>query len=318
MKTALTNTLLFAGSLLMTLLALEGAAQFYVAKIAERGKLFEPDEVTGWRVKPHLDIQRKNANGDIWVVRTDKEGFRISDKRNVGTKVLILGDSFAFGEGVDIEDRFDAVINDYGYSVLNTGVMGFGTDQQFLKAQPYLAELDENDIVLVLTYFNDFYDIMRKTHSGRVKPWFTMDGDALQLHKPKISLQQVLRDKSYIYAMYASLTARGHADSRYNIEHASRIYQNIVSSLLQRLTPAGVRVVVAFHGIPHIQNAAHKGMILKSLNTTCEQTNIKCLSLDQYIVDNDQNFLVDMHWSKKGHETVGLVLLDSLSNIAEH
>lgn len=318
MKNALINIFLLIGSVVVILLLVEGATQIYVYKIAEKGKLFEPDEVTGWRVKSHLDMQRKNADGNIWTIRTDKEGFRRSRNLGSGTKVLILGDSLAFGEGVDVEERFDAQINNHGYSVLNTGVMGYGTDQQFLKAKPYLAKLNKNDIIIVLTYYNDFYDITRKKHSGRAKPWFTIENGTLQLHKPQITLNEALRDKSYIYAKLGSLVTKHHEISASDVEHASKIYQKLIEHLSQQLANRGVRIIVAYHGIPIIKDTEHSNIILKTLNAICDSTDIECINIDQHINNNSQYYLADGHWSKKGHEIVGSLLFKNLSYIARH
>ncbi len=284
MKNARINIFLLIGSVVVILLLVEGATQIYVYKIAKKGKLFEPDEVTGWRVRSHLDMQRKNADGNIWTIRTDKEGFRRSRNLGSGTKVLILGDSFAFGEGVDVEERFDAQINNHGYSVLNTGVMGYGTDQQFLKA----------------------------------KPWFTIENGALQLHKPQITLNEALRDKSYIYAKLCSLVTKHHEVSASDVEHASKIYQKLIEHLSQQSANRGVRIIVAYHGIPIIKDTEHSNIILKTLNAICDRTDIECINIDQYINNNSQYYLADGHWSKKGHEVVGSLLFKNLSSIARH
>ncbi len=314
------NILLLIVSVVVVILIAEGAAQIYVYKIAKRGKLFDVDKMTGWTVKPHLDMQRKNADGNIWSVKTNKDGFRRDSDWDLNKKrILILGDSFAFGEGVDVEDRFDAVIKNQGYSVLNTGVMGYGTDQQFLKAKPYLIKLNKDDIVIVLTYYNDFYDITRKHHSGRAKPWFTLKNRALQLHKTQITLKEILRDKSYIYAKLGSLIAKHNDTSNYDITHASKVYQTIIKNESQKLTERGIQIILAYHGIPVIEDTEHRNLILQTLNTLCESTEVECLNIDKHFnVDNDSNyFLADGHWNEKGHEVVGALLAEKLSGIVQ-
>lgn len=76
MKNALLNIFISISSVIVVILLAEGIAQIYVYKIAERGKIFEPDKITGWTVLPNLDMQRKNADDNIWIVTTDKFGFR--------------------------------------------------------------------------------------------------------------------------------------------------------------------------------------------------------------------------------------------------
>src|SRR5262245_57821483 len=108
--------------------------QVYVAAIAKRGKLFDYDVQAGWRTLPNLDLARLNAAKQEWVIKTDAAGLRTFSSQPAanGRNLLILGDSFAFGEGVMLEDRFDAVIRkaNPGLNIVNTGTMGYGTDQE--------------------------------------------------------------------------------------------------------------------------------------------------------------------------------------------
>jgi lysophospholipase L1-like esterase len=321
-KSALINILLLIGSVFVSLFLVEVAAQIYVYKIAEKGKLFEPDKITGWRVIPNLNIKRKNANGDIWTVTTDEEGLRtISNSASYsGTKVLILGDSFAFGQGVDIEDRFDAVINNHGYYVINTGVMGYGTDQQFLKAKPYLALLKNNDVVIVLTSYNDFFDITRKKHSGRAKPRYTIENGVLKLHKPQITLNEILRDKSYIYSKLASFVAVHNEVSTTDILHASNIYQELIEDLAKQLASKEIRIIVAYHGILNIKENEQRNIITETINAICNNRDIECLNIDEQIniANNRQYFLDDGHWNNKGHGIVGALIFNKITGIVLH
>ena len=108
------------------------ASEYFLKK----GRLFKYDSLIGWVPLGDRSITRINSNGDYWTVKTDSNGLRISSSlpENVKTsknKLLILGDSFAFGEGVDLEKRFDFALSSE-YNIVNLGVMGNGTDQQYL------------------------------------------------------------------------------------------------------------------------------------------------------------------------------------------
>ncbi|WP_156898897.1 hypothetical protein [Bradyrhizobium erythrophlei] len=51
---------------------------------------------------------RINAAGEEWSIRTDENGQRlIAQEPRADRSILILGDSLSFGEGINIEDRFD-------------------------------------------------------------------------------------------------------------------------------------------------------------------------------------------------------------------
>jgi len=71
--------------------------------------------------------------------------------------VLVLGDSFAFGEGVALERRFDRLVQAKhpSWSAVNLGVMGYGTDQQLIAARRRTGELQSGDAIVLLTYRNN-------------------------------------------------------------------------------------------------------------------------------------------------------------------
>ncbi len=318
MKRVLIKISLSIFSILVIFLFAEAAAQIYVHYIAKQGKIFEPDRVAGWRLKPDIQMQRKNADGSNWTIRTDENSIREKGYWDSNMpKVLVLGDSFAFGEGVQYEDRFDRKIEELDYTILNVGVMGYGTDQQLLKAKPHFAELGEGDVVIILTYYNDFYDIIRKQHSGRAKPWYEYENEKLELHEPEITIKEVLRDKSYLFAMLGEFLSRQHEASDSDIERSSRIYQELIKNEAEGLAGKGVVVLVAYHGISLVEDEEQRDKIIQALKYVCRNSGIRCLNIDEYFnIENSKGyFLSDGHWNQKGHKVAGELLADKLSSI---
>src|SRR5262245_30414204 len=152
----------------------EGVSQVWVRQFVRRGKLFRPDATLGWRPLPRLDLQRRNGNGSLWRVQTDSAGWRQPPRANAASaqqRILVLGDSYAFGEGVNVEERFDVVTGRRRpeWDFINRGVMGFGTDQELLASQP--NALRPGDIEVLVTYQNDMIDVVRSRFAGRAKPF---------------------------------------------------------------------------------------------------------------------------------------------------
>jgi hypothetical protein len=275
--------------------------QTYVAVIAKRGKLFDYDVETGWHTLPNLDLMRLNAANQEWLIKTDSAGLRTlsnqvaADRKNL----LILGDSFAFGEGVMLEDRFDAYIKRAmpDVNIVNTGTPGYGTDQEYVLARKFLKSLHPEDVILVLLYVNDFYDVLRKEFVLRSKPYFVRDGNQWQLRNPEIGAFQRLRDRSYLIAVLGELYEALPA-SAWDFDAA----KSIITHILERIAdekPRSVPVVLAYHGrlvgVPWPPNIG--------MSELCTHVAF-CIDLDPAL-DKKTDFLPDGHWTPSGHKSVG-------------
>lgn len=124
-----------------------------------------------------------------WHVRTDARGHRIGREgagRAGPPTLLLLGDSFAFGHGVDYEESFGALVAqelDGGYALVNTGVPGFGPVQYRQVLESTLESGERPQAILLSLYLgNDFLDCVWNKRvqvvngvmveeSGRLRTW---------------------------------------------------------------------------------------------------------------------------------------------------
>jgi hypothetical protein len=319
MKRKILSTITILVFTTIALISMEVLSQMYVYIIAKRGKLFKPDLVVGWKNLPNLNLVRLNSNGEEWRVRTDKNGIRGSSvwKNENNVRVLILGDSFAFGEGISINARFDSVIKKkmLSLAIINMGVMGYGTDQQLIGARQFLYNQRNNDIMIILTFYNDFYDILRKTFVGRAKPWFELSNrEGLIEHSPAVTWITVLRDKSYILALLMTLFEDHPKFTKNDLKYAAQLYEAIIRNELTSVLQKSVRVIIAFHGLNYVDDSEHKEILELSIQRVCSIKGIECLYLDNHLMtkNDGQNFLKDGHWNKEGHAIVAELLIDLL------
>jgi hypothetical protein len=304
-KSAVRNMLLVAVSLAIGLVTLEAAGRVVATTVLKTGKLFRPDPELGWIPLANLDVSRKNANGDLWHIETDDAGIRgpSSWPDAEHRRLLVLGDSFAFGEGVDPADRFDTLIQEQipNLAVVNLGVMGYGPDQQLLRARAWKSDLRRGDVLLLLTYGNDYYDLARTRHGGRSKPWLEDADDRLIEHGPAIDVFDHLRDRSYVFTLVTRSVAQLGASERTQerLERVDELYRKWVVQEVEDLVARGVLVVIAHHGdqvfeLPFDVDA----MFAK----TCPAVS-GCLALDEVLAEHprDEIFLADGHWAAGGH-----------------
>jgi len=303
-----TKLSIFLISMVIALTLAEAALQLYVTKIVGRGKLFSADPGTGWRPLPMLQLTRLNAGGEKWRIETDRTGQRVLDvPANPKRTILILGDSYAFGEGVSIEDRFDQRIREAfpDGRIINTGVMGFGTDQQYVAAKPYFPLLTDNDVVLVVFGRNDFFDVQRRRFVLRSKPYFEKVASGYELRQPSLSLLDFARDWSYLMALL-SRSLEPVENAHWDAPKATEIIR-LILVLIRSEIPRGAQIVLAYNGdrFDGVLDKKYTGALF------CDQIEL-CIDLEPGVATSPANYLPDGHWSVPGNTAAGNIIAEKL------
>jgi hypothetical protein len=299
----------------------EGVSQVWVRQFVRRGKLFRPDSTLGWRPLARLDLQRRNGNGSLWRVQTDSDGWRQPARlatTNPQTRVLVLGDSYVFGEGVNVEDRFDVVAGRRRpeWDFINRGVMGFGTDQELLASEP--NALRPGDLELLVTYQNDMIDVVRSGFAGRTKPFYDLSAAGLVFRPARVTWKERLRDKSYLAALF--FARRERLPEQYSPEewrHGVAVYNALVAREAAKLRDRGVTLMVLHHGDSLLSRASGLERPYAALDT---MSGLRVFPLDSAlrVCTGALVFLRDGHWGPDGHRCVGERLRRLLGDSSGH
>lgn len=169
--------------------------------------LYETDSELGYRLRPLLDVTR-NANGHKWRMRTDEQGRRIAPAPSLPEEaktVVLLGDSFAFGESVDDDQTVAAHIAKNGFRVVNLSVPGYGTHQELMALRRYLKH-ESADYIITLVYRNDLSDVLCSYKHFRHRPTAAMVNGRVHVSDFQPPLTDYLVDHSYLFALYRSLS----------------------------------------------------------------------------------------------------------------
>jgi hypothetical protein len=312
MKMPLHWTALLLGVLTVAPFAAEAALRLYVSYVAKREPLFRSDAQTGWRNAPNLLTTLINAAGEEWSIRTDQNGQRLIAQDDPGARrrILILGDSLSFGEGIDIKDRFDVKMLSFlpGARVINTGTMGYGTDQEYVAFRNWKHLLGPGDTVLILLNQSDYFDVLRRRFVGRAKPYFEKFHGSFVLRTPSIGLLERWSDWSLVARVAARFFNRSSSDPASESLDPSQSIE-IIRFILDRIreeAPSGVRVVLAHQGTRDFLGPK------LSLSSTifCQFADV-CIDLDDVLAD-PVHLLPDGHWSASGHASVAQALLKAL------
>jgi len=307
---ALHWTALLLGVLAVSPFAAEAALRAYASQAAKPARLFRSDAQTGWRNAPNLQTTLINAAGEEWNIRTDENGQRlIPQDSGARRRILILGDSLSFGEGIDIKDRFDVRMLSFlpAVRVINTGTMGYGTDQEYAAFRNWKQFLEPGDTVLILLNESDYFDVLRRRFVGRAKPYVERYGSFV-FRPPSIGPVErwsdwslLVRVAERVFDRLSSEPASESLDPSQSIE--------IIDFILSRIreeTPEGVSVILAHQGTRNFLGPKF------SLSSTvfCQFAHV-CIDLDDVMADPG-HLLPDGHWSASGHAAVAQVLLKAL------
>ncbi|MEO8360108.1 MAG: SGNH/GDSL hydrolase family protein, partial [Vicinamibacteria bacterium] len=186
--------------LLLVLLVAEGVSR--LAGLLPRGGnrgdrlLWRYEALRGWGLIPGARGEDNRGGPDRGTVRINAQGFRGADfartKGRDTRRILILGDSFGFGVGVNEEHTMAVRLADLinhdpeltggtHVDVLNLSVSGYSTDQEILTFEAEGAPLDPS-VVILLICDNDFEGNLEGFPYGRYyKPRFVLDGEAVRL-----------------------------------------------------------------------------------------------------------------------------------------
>lgn len=167
---AVRNLPLVVGSLALALPAAEGIARlFYEPRSPEidafqlhASSYYQPDEELGWYPKANVHGRHDKPGSFATTFSTNSQGLRDTEhefEREPGiSRVVVLGDSFAWGFGVDDHQTFSSVLDSAleATEVINLGVTGYTLRQEAMLLNRLGWRYDP-DVVLLTFVPNDIY-----------------------------------------------------------------------------------------------------------------------------------------------------------------
>jgi hypothetical protein len=140
------------------------------------GYRYDPD--LGW-IGPANTVTHMNASRPI-TLRHNSLGLRdVEPVPSTGPTILFLGDSFVYGIDVEAEERFtERLRSDLpGTRIVNAGIAGYGTDQEYVLLQRLWPRVEPSVVVLIFCVDNDRGDNSSNYRYFSFKPYLTnVDG----------------------------------------------------------------------------------------------------------------------------------------------
>ena len=133
---------------------------------------FEPE--VGWKPKPNMNVRCvTTADPEVFHVLTDAEGWpglnSIED-----SDVVVFGDSFAFGYGIDHRDSFLARTPELGVKAV--AAPGYNLVQELILMRRLAPRLRGKLVVWAVFYGNDLYDNLNPKMNAYRTPFVRQTG----------------------------------------------------------------------------------------------------------------------------------------------
>jgi hypothetical protein len=249
---------------------------------------------------------------------------KLDDKK----RVLILGDSFVWGFGVEAHERFSNVVQkELGdLEVINAGCSGWGTDQELLW-------LEENglsyapDLVVLLLNQSDLTDNIRTlANSFYYKPMFILGNDnslklvGIPCPRTSIFLMALknLRNHSSLVSLVGNLTYRSGLNIGQLIFGKSQDAADSVREI--KLTVAlidQIKTLLDRRGIGFLMMTYCEGnQNCNSVSELAANKGVHCFSVDSLDGYSPKKMTIkdDGHWNSFGHQFVGKALSNYLES----
>ncbi len=169
---------------------------------------FEADPVIGWKLRPGHTFVVDTAEYHL-AYRSNAQGFRgeeMPEAPAASRTIALVGDSFAFGQGVPLDQTFGALLESGlpGTEVHNLAMPGFGMDQIWMSVKSVALPM-RPDLVIVAFISEDFTRSLNayRPDVGLNKPTFRLVDGVLRRKTPADrprALVRLLERRSRLWA----------------------------------------------------------------------------------------------------------------------
>lgn len=275
----------------------------------------------GWEPKPNLDVYCSFAPGSFHV-KTDPHGWRGKEDLT-RCQALVLGDSFAFGFGIDDANAFFS-ITDSGLRIKAIGAPGYNMVQEVIWLEKISAQLRGKLVIWFICLGNDLPDNLQPNMQNYRTPFVrrinsTGDWQIVTEHvRPEAWHYNVehnfrsTRDARAVGTFSNSfLSSRAYSACEFLIGRAKEVCTHsgvrlaIVSiPSMAQLDPDAWNRWASKIGDPQLLDAALPDRRLQEI---CQKLDLPFIAGRDHLKYSDY-IHEDGHWNKSGHKQVAKLL----------
>ena len=308
--------------LLATLALGEAALRFMYREVEVNGQYFglgtfAQDPEVGFRHAPNFDGPAYRTGSFDHSFVTDENGFRQSDvdeQAGYPKRLLVLGDSFAAGLGVEEHEAFPHLLkkdlNSIGIGVINAGQVGWGTRQSAVFGKRIAERFAVSAVLLAVFPGNDIQDDYQTTYEKAAVKWgYLLPADRPLPYWPV----DFLRTHSYTWLF---LDGRIFDLARRKQQVAelmtiarntpAAIFRPTIEALLDMRDFCAVRGI--WFGVTLIPQRSGYGALDEEIRRMLRAERIPYLNLGNRLSPQAHYLRNDGHWNPHGHRRAAVLL----------
>jgi hypothetical protein len=304
----------------LTALLVRVLAPRFQPSVARWSDMFIYDPVLGWRVRPDLDAHVSHVPDDVFRIRTGPDGWHgrgtIED-----SDVVVLGDSHAFGYGVDADATFSAVSAKPRIKAL--GAPGYNMVQELLLLRSVQARLAGRMVVWLVYPGNDIYDNLSPAQpAGQRTPFLRQIEGGWEIVSRHLSPERWTASAgrgrggeyfSTLAALYCSthLAERAYAACAFLIEQAADVCERAGARLVVTTIPSPF--VMEERGLALLRSRASQPQAIdpdrsdRELRASCDKVGVEFVALKEHL-SRSHFKAIDDHLTEAGHRALADVI----------
>jgi hypothetical protein len=240
---------------LVTLFVLEGILRLVSPRMlrdssSERSLTYQYDSELGWMPVPQSSALINNAR----TIRAQHNSLGLRDiefVRDGRPAMLFIGDSFVWGLDSEADERFTDLLRRRipDTNIVNAGVSGFGTDQEYLLMQRLWPVIEPKVVVLVFCTENDRTDNSTSVrYESYQKPYFanSADGSLVLKGQPVPKSRQVYVKENWLvrHSLLARVVVYNFVDLVHPAIDVPDPTEKLFSQIHQFVEAHGARLIV--------------------------------------------------------------------------
>jgi len=296
----------------------------YVPSGHDSPRIWQYHPTYGWVGRSNIDVPFRQAAFSVNVQHNNlgQRDRTLVESTPRKKRMLVLGDSFVWCYGVEINDCFvDRLEKRHpDWDIINGGIAGTGTDQQYLYLRDKIVEL-KPDVVLLLVIQNDFQDNTKSQHNNYFKPYFTLEhGQLVPQQQPvplptfQQSLSRWVAGRSYLYNIgHGVIFFAGNA-LRVKLGVAPIGYDPYAGFMFGKSFPLMQSLLHAMVDVTEASGATfvmtHGQMLINlqlAVKKVADERHVSYHNLDRAFAGHlhkEYQISGDAHWNAFGHELV--------------